>query len=139
MIELLEKDIPLLLEIVKSSEDCLINHKVSKRQLKRLIDEGLIEVETRKMSTWSVSGPGPEAFWISNGCPGWEKGARGRRQAPTSDEIQHAKWTLSAADGREKLHRKNRTWFDRVEVHARLTNLGSQWWFQFQQKDSGER
>lgn len=133
MIEfVMEKDIPLLLEICHSPEDCLLNHKVAKTQLKRLIDLGLIEVETRNISPWIPSGPPSDAYWISNGCPGWNTmSVQRRKAAPTALEIQTAKNALESATERRQIWQKQRVWNTRTEIHACLTPVGHQWATEF--------
>lgn len=98
-----DKDLPLLLEICKAPDDCHLNHKVTKRQLKRLMTEGLIEVETRRMSSWFTE---PDYTGLSNA----------------------ERYESMKAHVRQ---RKARQWFDRTEVHACLTSLGAEWYREY--------
>lgn len=69
------KDLPLLLEIARDPSDCLLNHRVSKPALKRLMSHDLIEVETRRISTWSTPQIGvarPSVYGVWNPHAAWK-------------------------------------------------------------------
>lgn len=106
-----EKDLPLFLEIATNPDDCLLNHKVSKSALKRLIGEGLIEVETRRISTWFNQNPAPQ----------FKTHAEQREWWAEWDRIRRA-----------------RKWKDRSEVHACLTEQGRQHFVRFVSERTGE-
>lgn len=91
-------DLALLGEIARDPDDCHLNHKVSKAALKRLMADQLIEVETRRCSAWHTE---PDLRGLNNAehLRVWEDWVR---------------------------LRKARKWWDRSEIHARLTERGTQ-------------
>lgn len=93
-------DLPIMLEIAGDPDDCFLNHKTSKSQLRRLMTEGLIEVETRRISAWSKSQPqGPPGLGVYN-------------------TPEYKEWST---------YLRSRTWQDRTEIHAHLTETGKEW------------
>lgn len=91
-----DSDLRILIEIARLPEDCLLNHKVSKALLKRLLDSNLIEVETRRCVPW-------------------------HREPDTScmDNVQR----LRTYEDWGRMMR-SKFWGERTEIHARLTDVG---------------
>lgn len=104
-------DLALMLEIAKDPSDCYLNYKVSKAALKRLIADGLILVETRRMSVWENL---PDVTCQSN-----------------ADRLRtfEAHWKRIAA----------LPWKNRSEIHARLTDDGYAWIDEFRRYEIREQ
>lgn len=106
-----QPQVTLMLEIARCDQptDCHLNHKVTKSHLKTLMDLNLIEVETRRCSTWKrnpgVNGPAMTGAERNRIYEEWGRKVRARH------------------------------WQDRSEIHARLTDDGWAWYDEWKRTD----